>query len=72
MSDRAVRTSQQHEKRSHPGSEVDGCAEEVESGGVLLHGEMYQTQIVQNLPVKRGQVVGALQTTDRLKYGDKF
>lgn len=38
----------------------------MEGGGVLLHCEVDQTQIVQDLPVKWCQVVGPLQTTDGL------
>lgn len=35
-------------------------------GGVLLHGQVHQAQVVQHLPVKGGQVVGPLQAADGL------
>ncbi len=36
----------------------------MESGGELLQVEVEEAQVVQDLPVERGQVVGALQAGD--------
>ena len=44
-------TSQEHVELPHLGLEVDGCAEEMESGRVLLHSQVDKAQIIENLPV---------------------
>lgn len=68
----AARTCEEHVQLSHLGLEVDGGAEEVESGGVLLHRQVHQPQIVQDLPVEGSQVVCPLQAADGLqKIRDK-
>ena len=36
----------------------------MEGGGVLLHGEVDQAQVVEDLPVEGSEVVGSLQTGD--------
>lgn len=59
-------TCEQHEELRHLRAHVDGCAEKVERGRVLHHAEVHQTQVVQDLPVERSQVVGTLQTADCL------
>ena len=59
-------TAEQHEELAHLGSHVDGGAEEVEGGRVLLHGQVHQAQIVEDLPVKRTQVVRSLQAANGL------
>lgn len=56
----ATCTCQQHVEFPHAGVEVDGGAEEVECGGVLLHGQVDQAQVVEHLPVKGRKVVGPL------------
>lgn len=43
--------SQEHVELPHLGLEVDGCAEEMESGRVLLHSQVDKAQIIENLPV---------------------
>lgn len=63
----APRTCQQHVEFPHARVQVDGGAEEVEGGGILLHGQVHQAQVVQHLPVKGRQVVGPLQTADGLR-----
>lgn len=63
---RASHTCQQHVELAHARVQVDGGAEEVEGGGVLLHGQVHQAQVVQHLPVKRRQVVRPLQAADGL------
>lgn len=63
---RSPSTCQQHVELPHAGVQVDSCAEEVKGGGILLHGQVDQAQVVQNFPVKRRQVVGSLQTADGL------
>lgn len=59
-------TCEQHVEVPHTWVQVDGCAKEVESRGILLHGQVDQTQVVQHFPVKRRQVVRSLQTADGL------
>ena len=39
----------------------------MEGRGVLLHGEMHEAKIVEDLPIKGSQVISTLQTTDGLK-----
>jgi len=51
----------------HLRSYVDGGGQEVEGGGVLLHGQVHEPQVVQDLPVKRRQVVGPFQAADGLE-----
>lgn len=63
----AACTCQQHVEFAHAGVEVDGSAQEVEGGGVLLHGQVHQAQVVENLPVKGRQVVRPLQAADGLE-----
>lgn len=63
----ATCTCQQHVEFAHAGVEVDGGAKEVEGGGVLLHGQVHQAQVVEHLPVKGRQVVRPLQAADGLK-----
>ena len=46
------------------GAEVDGGGEEVEGGGVLLHAEVHQAQVVQDLPVEGGEVGCPLEAAD--------
>ena len=42
----------------------------MERGGILLHAQVNQAQVVEDLPVKRGEVGGPLQATDgRHKLG---
>lgn len=65
-------TSKQHEQLSHLWLEVDGCTKEVECWGVLLHGKVNQAQVIQDLPVKWGQVVCSLQTADGLKDNQRW
>ena len=60
-------TSKEHEELSHLWSYADGGAEEMEGGRVLLHGEVHETQVVEDLPVEGTQVVRALQAADRLQ-----
>lgn len=66
----SLSTCQQHVEFPHTRVQVDGCAEEVEGRGKLLHGQVYQSQVVQNFPVKRRQVVGPLQAADGL-WGER-
>ena len=60
-------TGQQHVNLSLVRAQVDGGRGEVEGGGVLLHGQVHQAEVVQHLPVERRQVVGALQAADGLE-----
>ena len=39
----------------------------MEGRGILVHVQMHETQIVENLPFKGGQVCSSFQTTDRLE-----
>lgn len=43
----------------------------MEGGGVLLHGQVDQAQVVQDFPVKRRQVVSPLQTAEGLWDGGR-
>ena len=60
------RTCEQHEEVPHLRLEADGRAEEMEGGRVLLEGEVDEAEVVEDLPVERCEVVGSLQTADRL------
>ena len=39
-------------------------------GGILLHGEVDQSQVVENLPLEWSKVDGPLQTANGLERGD--
>lgn len=60
-------TSQEHVQLPHLWLEVDGCTEEMESWGILLHSQVYEAQIIQNLPIEGCQVVGSFQAADSLE-----
>ena len=38
----------------------------MEGRGILLHGQVNQAQVVEDLPIKRSQVVGPLEAADCL------
>ena len=62
----ATPTSKQHVECRHLGPQVDGSRQEVEGGCILLHGQVDEAQVVENLPIKGSQVVGPLQAADGL------
>ena len=62
----ATPTSKQHVECRHLGPQVDGSGQEVEGGCILLHGQVDEAQVVENLPIKGSQVVGPLQAADGL------
>ena len=59
-------TCEQHVEQGGLGLEADGGAEEVEGGRELLHRQVHQAQVVEDLPVERRQVHRTLQTADSL------
>ena len=62
----ATPTAKQHVECRHLGPQVDGSRQEVEGGCILLHGQVDEAQVVENLPIKGSQVVGPLQAADGL------
>lgn len=46
---------------------MDSGTDKVEGRGVLLHCQMDESKVVQNLPVKGGQVIGSLQAANGLQ-----
>lgn len=60
-------TSQEHVELPHLWLEVDGCTEKMEGWCILLHSQVDEAQIIQNLPVEGCQVVGSFQAADSLE-----